>query len=790
VNRAEKSWLLPTALVGYVVLSAATSQKGLAWTAGVIPILLALGLRFAARRAEASRLETGLAGIRLGLIGGALFVASLAGDPDNAAMRAAGVAGEGLVLAGVLLCIARQTPPAGLLQGHPAARSLDALGVGIVLFSLLTVAVLLRAIAPDEFPFDPIALDMAVIFSSLGSLLLIVASLLRTKLLRGLEMGVGDRTQAALALAIAGAVVGAGSGLVKMATADRLAAFALVASGMCIIVALATPNAAVVTRTVRGFVALLVLGVPTTLFGAWMIQGAPKHGVGIALGLAALCMLVGLIARSVARPLAPEGSRWLHALTESMTAALHPEPDLALRGALVALRKAEPSSTTRPEVFRFDPPAMLSVDIAGYLTEQAADFPQGVLTYAESEPHRTLRLETLHAAQVRKPAVRPVVTWFEAHRAKTVTVLRDGEGPLGLLVLPRGIRKSALAMEEAELLQALSERLAGLIAVSASLRRSRDREIQFKKTAESASAVADDLRQKLEAQKKSDENEAEARVEILRAAAHSPAAQITLQELEAQALAPTLLVEFPIGVDPLPWAAHAHLYRGRALDGENALPTTTASGNVESEALTATSEHNTWARRPLVIVDLSEKLIRTSTFWEPTSDLSPWRRAKDGTLVLLHPSALPEESQIKLSEALTTERPPLVISCRAPNDKLIPRLDRELAGPLVRLPALADRAEDLQALIINELASLGLAQTGEPYSIDRGAIYELIQRRFPGNDAELTGLVAAAAGHSKTGRVTLEDIRALAQEDETPKPPATVTENRSRARVAPRSRRR
>lgn len=710
------------------------------------------------------------------LIGLAVFGASLSASSDGSALRAAGAAGQGLVVVGTLLAIARQTPPPGLLQGHPAARSLDALGIATVLWSATTLALLLRAIAADAFPLDPIALDLTLTFAALGSLLLITASLLRTKLLRGLEMGVGDRATAALALAVAGTTVGAGSGLIKLATPDRLAGIAMVCTAVAITAAVASPRPALVTKSVRAFLALLLLGTPLALGGAWLARQAPQHAASIALALAVLCMVVGLIARSVARPLAPEGSRWLDALGQAMDAALQPQPEMALRAALMALRKAEPSSPTRPEVFRVEPAGLLSVDIAGYLTEKSVEFPEGLLLQAIDEPSRTLRLESVLAAQVRQPKVRSLVTWFEAHRAKTATVLMDEAGPVGLLILPRGIRKSPLAMEEAELLALLAERLAGLISVSSSLRRSRERELDYRKQAESADARVIGLRDQLEQQRRVDHSEAEAQVESLRATAHSPAAQIKLQELESFK-GDTLVLETPLGVMAPPWAAHLHLHRFP-------IQSPPPSSHPDSE-----STHQEPSRRPLVVVDLSERKIRTQELWSVESESSPWRRAEGGTLVLLHPGTLPEASQIRLAEALIEKRPPLLITCRAQGEKFEPRLERELEGAVIRLPTLAERAEDIQALIIDELSRLGLTERGSPYGIERGALLELIEKRFPGNDAELRGLLAAAAGQTDGERVTLSALRSLLGENETPEPPPTEA-IRARSRLAPRSRRR
>src|SRR5690606_23025142 len=144
---------------------------------------------------------------RYAVIGLGVYIAAVAGPADNAALRAASAIAQGIMTASALLCVARLEPPPGLLQGHPAARSLDALALSVVIWTAIASAALLRTLAPHLYPLDPIALDMGFIFGALGSLLLLCASFLRTRLLRGLELGVGDRAQAALSLALAGTLV-------------------------------------------------------------------------------------------------------------------------------------------------------------------------------------------------------------------------------------------------------------------------------------------------------------------------------------------------------------------------------------------------------------------------------------------------------------------------------------------------------------------------------------------------------------------------------------------------------
>jgi DNA-binding NtrC family response regulator len=142
-----------------------------------------------------------------------------------------------------------------------------------------------------------------------------------------------------------------------------------------------------------------------------------------------------------------------------------------------------------------------------------------------------------------------------------------------------------------------------------------------------------------------------------------------------------------------------------------------------------------------------------------------------------------------MGEALEKASPELVVSCAAGTEQLVPRLARQLDGAVIQLPTLAERGEDLQALIINELSQLGLTERGAPFGIERAALYRLIERKYPGNDSELKGLLASAAGHAQGERVTLADLDAIGGAAESDAPPP-VEAARARSRLGPRARRR
>ena len=110
---------------------------------------------------------------------------------------------------------------------------------------------------------------------------------------------------------------------------------------------------------------------------------------------------------------------------------------------------------------------------------------------------------------------------------------------------------------------------------------------------------------------------------------------------------------------------------------------------------------------------------------------------------------------------------------------------------VIQLPSLADRTDDLHALILLELSRISLATRGHALGISRPALADLIERPYLGGDAELRGLLSAAVAHARGELVLPADISAADSRQETGAPPsvAPAFEARVRARPSPRSRR-
>ncbi len=666
-----------------------------------------------------------------------------------------------------LLSLGRLLPPPGLLQGHPAARSRDAAAFAALLWGIAIALPATRALFSDATALDPLAIDYATTAAATGSTLLLAASAARMTVLRGLELGVGDRARSALVLSVTGILVAIAAAAVDVAPPDRVVPSVLAATCVAITWATTTRDPATVTSALRGFLAIVILGVPTALFTLWLVRRSPAHASLTVLFGCFASLLVGLVARAAARPLGPESSRWLDALERATTRALLPEPGAAMRASLVELRAAEPMAEARPELWRRDPSGVLHVDVAGYLHENEAEFPERILDLAQLEPEGTLRADTLRALEVRRPDLRPLLGWFDSHGALSATALLAEDGAEGLLVMPRGKRRATLTLEETRALRVLAERVSGLLSVSAAMARSRKRELEARERANGLEAERGALEDRLAAEGRRRTAEAESFANPLRATAHGPAARLMLDELERLGKTERCIVLLtPHGVDPRGWAAIAHL-AGPSPEGA------------------------------FVRVDCASRHARDTATWLDT-EASPLAQSHGGTLLLEDPAALPHETQIELARLLTRSRDVRVVVATTESleaELMSARVERALrkalAGPEARIPALEERAEDLQSIVLSELASVGLRVRGEPLGISPPALRAVLEHAWPGNELELRALLGRAVTGASGPQVTLDDLLAAGLrpiEPSAPPPPVAVAERRRRQRRAPRSR--
>lgn len=732
--------------LAYVAFASAQSGGGavVLVTTGIVALLVV----WSYRRAQVAAGSDGVhpAARRAGWMtafGIALFVVARVGGPGRPGLDAAANLGVGIASVSALIALSRIKAGGGMLPVPKATESLDGAAFSGLLWAIATSIPAAFALAPGRFVRDPLLIDYATTSAAAGSLLVQCAICFRLRNLRRVELGVGDRAASAFALSVTALIVALLGASLALAQPDRFLPAALCAAAALAAWAVATSEPTSVTRALRGILAVAIAGVPVVVAAGTLAHARPFASGSILIGASLACIGVGLLARRIASPLGPEQSRWLESIEAASRGALSPDPNTALTAALRALQGTARAGNARAEIWRQAPNEVLSVDVAGYLHVERAEAPPRLYDLALGEPERTLRVDALSAVEVRRPEVRGLLGWFRARGAYSATVVCDEDGPLGFVLLPGESRSSPLTLEEARALRTLADRISSLISVSAALSRARERELVASAQNRALERECERLSHAIAAQTARHRLPAERLARRVRTTAFSPNARMALEDLErlAHIDAPLSLVT-PAGVDAQSFAAHAHLASPRA-DG------------------------------PFVTIEATEREARDLEAWRAATR-SPLVASDGGTLLILAAAALPQEVQEHLAQSISTrphgEQPSsvrpggLILELPGPADALValgrlhPALAHAIRGRELPLPRLADRSEDLRALVLEGLSRFGIAASGEPLGIEPAALAALTEYEFPGNELELFGLIARTAATARGPRITLQDL--------------------------------
>lgn len=653
----------------------------------------------------------------------------------------------GVCAVAALYGLARLPRLPGLLTPPPTTRSLDAAGFVAAIWAVVVVLCIAR-FAPlgSRFGVDPLTLDYANTAASVGTLLVFAAASLRITTTRRLELGTSDRGSGALILSLASLCVAAPLVLINLGPPDRVLPIAVVFASIAITWTTQTPDPALISGGLRATISLLFLGAPLALVLGALAESHPQSAPLLVLLAVIGATLIGLFARAIARPLAPVQSRWLSALERAAQEVLVPEPQTAIVATLSALKRAYRSPKASPQLWRVNPPAVLGVDVAGYLTEQAVKVPSKIYELALQEPEHTLRSETLRALQVTRADLRGLQEWFEVRDAFCATALVDGEDPVGFLLMPKGERTTSLTYEEARALRLLTSRLSGVLTITSSLARAQAQELRANQETRKLQADNARLLAAVNGDHKRHQQFATHLARPILGTAYSRRAREVLAQLEKWPNAPQpQVLSCPCGVDPRPWAAVAHL-SNRAGAG------------------------------PFLIVDAAAYAANKDEWLHETT--SPLSLATGGTLLIQDAHLLPAELQLLVTasltqqpnESTTADLPPcrVVLSFRhhpsgsSIPTEIIPALTTLLPRTPVLLPTLADRAEDLRALILDLVARSGRGANGQPLGISRAALQLLLDHHWPGNDIELADVVCRAAARCTTDQIRTTDLVAHA----------------------------
>lgn len=722
------------AYAAFAALRATGGAEPWAFAALLLPVAVAFAWKateLGLRREDRIDPEA-LSATRLATTGALIFVASRTGTGSSGF-----VAGEnlGALLSsvGALWALGRIAPLGGLAEPLPGARRLDAAAFATFFWVAAIALPLARTLFPERSEgLPPLFVDYATVSASIASLAVLLFADLRLASLRRAEIGVAERAQASLWLGSIALSIAVLASAVDVLPPERALPMAVVAASMGTAIAASSREPETVLRFLRLLFATVLLTSPVALVSVYVSRIRPTLAALSAFAATGAGAIAALLAQRMAGRLGPANERLKIALSSASRAAMTPDPEEALRAALFELRILARAGGDPPALYRFFPAEHLTVDRAGFLHTEKAEMPDRLVALADAEPERVLRLAVLEAVSVRKPEVRPLIAWMQENRLSTISIVPDADGPMGALVLPSEAALSTLA--EVEALRALSDRLGAVLGVSSMLSRSRERELVSRGDYERTDGERQNLRAELARIEGQFQAIAEGMAKRVRVGIYSPAAQAAVQRLETLAKEQPIitLVSAP-GVDVLAWSALVHL---------------------------ASPRH----RGVMVVVDGTSPSEHDVARWQD-AERSPLHAALGGTLVVLDAQSLPKLVQQRLASAklesvgLVVALPGTVDTLAGAGSLIEPLADR-LGDRSVALPTLASRGEDISLLVLSALTRIGQRLRQEPFGIEPQALAALVEYEFPGNDAELEGILLRAALVAPAGAraITLHDL--------------------------------
>ncbi|HSO35292.1 MAG TPA: hypothetical protein VLT33_22340 [Labilithrix sp.] len=684
----------------------------------------------------------------------------------------------------------------GAIDGDPglapkATEATAARGFGVAaLTRFATAAVILAwgsAAVVDGLVWSGLAESLAdvgpVVASGGGAaaLFAIGAGALLIAAARRLELSAPPRALACGAAAGVGLLVSLALAITTTLRADAAAALGFAIACPIVVRLARAGDALAVSRRGRRVLTLAIFGGPVATLAAIAGEGHMAGSGLVALLIALATLAIGSLAARLEEPLLPAKGLLLDALAEATKSAHDRDTRAAISKALARLREAAGHGAASPELWMLHPTRVCTVDAAGYLQERDGELPTLLLDLAQGEPGGMVRVDVLHALEVRRADLRPLLRWLEDRGVLFATIIAsaDGEEPDGVILVPAGTRTDPVTIEEVHAAKLFADAFVAVCQARSARERHLGREQVLKGEVD---ALHDQLASLEHSSSLDGSRNMLASARLARPATvgiYSAASRMTYDALERriQNDAPAVVVA-RAGIDPVPFIARAHLSGPRK-------------------------------ERPLVIVDGTSSREHDLERWRDERS-SPIALADRGLLVLVDGAALPRDIQVLIARTLTERRPPWerampldiavaftatsAPAALAEEGLLAPELFTrfEDATP-IELPRLRDRSEDLFSIVADRLAREGLRVHGKPLGIDAAAFARLIEYPFDGEDAELTSiitrLVARAHGDvvkpADVDAIGLpaaegDDVSAAAAEEEAPSGPRGLRSSRPR----------
>ncbi|MBN1655070.1 MAG: sigma-54-dependent Fis family transcriptional regulator [Deltaproteobacteria bacterium] len=470
----------------------------------------------------------------------------------------------------------------------------------------------------------------------------------------------------------------------------------------------------------------------------------------------------------VTRLLAPYAGRLLHAIDLAVEQLIESRSlDEIAKAVLVPMRRATGSLDAEPLLYGFDPEWEARVDVAGQPHLAPRSLSHTIARYLRDNPGEIVLRGSLEAMIVRRPPLRPLVDALVNLDALCVVPLATKEELEGALIIPRGIRMSALTLEEIAALARFSRFLATFVSVLSAEMRAQKRASDSDRIAIQAAEEARHSKHEIA------KLQAGARVlkaggsfELLKAPliAYSSAMRAFIKCVDDAIQEPTpLLLLAESGT-----ALHAVAYRMHERSGR---------------------EGNAFVIGDCASVGESKSGLALFGEGDGTGDYPGWLTlAAGGSLFLLDLPALPREVQRSLAWALATrqaqridgnEAYPLDVKLIATTrvdprnnegfEFLEPELTKRFASQLLRVPPLRERQEDLPSLILMEIDRASRVLGRPVVGIEPQALAVLQKHHWPGNQEELRFVVQKAVENCQGERIQEADLAFVAPAAQAPK---------------------
>ena len=507
-----------------------------------------------------------------------------------------------------------------------------------------------------------------------------------------------------------------------------------------------------------------VVGLAAALF-AW-VAFAPSLSSPLLGGLAfvgglALFELVRRAVRRVSRSLLrPHGGNLLEAASAARASALSSRDfsDLCER-LLRPLRQAALAPEAAPLLFVFDPVREVRLDAAGFARIEPRPLPKAIFDKLSEGRGAALIRDDIAGRLPRRPELRELLSAIDAHEALCVVPLTT-EGELeGALLVARGSRREPVAWEELLALEELVRFVTPLMATFLTVERAN---VRF--------AEADRDRRNL----------AERVLELTGELARLRLREKVLSTAQSQFAAHRAPVCYGAAMRQLV----GHLQQVASHDVPVLL---LGEPGVPMEGL-AELLHREGGRKdaPFVVacpVDIApaDQLVQLLGTEGHEEGPAGWLRLAAGGTLLLHDlAALTVEAQKALLSALSERRvrcadsaasypltARIVATSRRPLAEAVergvvsPELSRWFETTSYVVPALRERPEDLESLVLLSVDRAARALGREVPGATQEAMVALTEYDWPGNLPELESVVARAVAAAQGSRIELSDLPAL-----------------------------